>query len=519
MIRICRSDMQLRDYQQASIDAVALALAKSRTALIVAPTGSGKAVISAGIAARAIKAKPHSRVLCLCSTQEILKQNESTLNQLAPHIETGIYCAGAGRKESEAQVVFASRDSLGRDPLACGMFDGIVLDEAHQATVDLAKSNTMYARIINAQNFRWLVGLTGTPWRLGGGRIWGEGKFFETIAYNIPMRTLIDRGYLSTYVFPQCSTQIDTSNVKVTSAGDFHLGQLEGVTGEALCRSAVREWLDATNGRRVSLFFCVSRAHGKLLTKILSEHIGSENVCYIDGESRDRETLGNEIRAGKFKAIVNIGTLTTGFDAPIIDCVVFLRPTQSVSLFVQMAGRGLRRYEGKQNCLYLDMAGNFERFRSIETPQVNSSNVRENAAQEDDDDSEISAPRALLKDCPVCSYTINARATFCGYCGEVFVKANQKPFTGNQSRASWWYVVNIEQDEKISARGNDCKRIAYTLHNGSYYMRRTFYEYFVKRNPKAMSDYRKRLEMLSHNPKAIQAQVDGVLIKIFDVHY
>lgn len=515
---IFRSDMQLRDYQQASIDSVARALAKNRTALIVAPTGSGKAVIGAGIAARALARNPQARVLCLCSTQEILKQNESTLNRLAPHIETGIYCAGTGRKESEAQVVFASRDSLGRDPLACGAFDGIVLDEAHQAAVDLTKSTTMYSRIVNAQNFRWLVGLTGTPWRLGGGRIWGEGKFFETIAYNIPMRTLIDRGYLSTYVFPKCQTQIDTSNVKVTSAGDFHLGQLEGVTGEALCRSAVQEWIDAASDRRVSLFFCVSRAHGKLLTKILSEHIGSQNVCYIDGESRDRETLGNEIRAGKYKAVVNIGTLTTGFDAPIIDCVVFVRPTQSVSLFVQMAGRGLRRFEGKQNCLYLDMAGNFERFRSIETPQVNSSNVRENAAQEDDDE-ETCGTRTFEKDCPSCSYTISSRATFCSYCGEVFVKAKQKPFTGGQRSASWFYILNVEHDDYVSAKGNECKRIAYTLHSGSYYMRQTFYEYFVKRNPKSMSEFRERLQMLAKKPKALRAEVDNRLIKIVEVHY
>jgi DNA repair protein RadD len=506
--------MHLRDYQIAAIDAASAALKKAKTALIVAPTGSGKAIISAGIAERAIRARPDTRILALCSTQEILKQNENALNQLAPHIETGIYCAGAGRKDADAQVVFASRDSLGRDPLACGMFDGIVLDESHQAAVDLAKSDTLYSRIIEAQKFRWLVGLTGTPWRLAGGRIWGDGKFFETIAYNIPMRTLIDRGYLSEYSFPKCETQIDTSNVKTTSTGDFHVGQLEHVTGRQVCLDAIAEWKNHAENRRVSLFFCVSRAHGKLLSGLLCDEIGSENVCYIDGETRDRATLGDEIRAGKYRAIVNIGTLTTGFDAPIIDCVVFLRPTQSVSLFIQMSGRGLRRYPGKNDCLFLDMGGNFERFRSIETPQVNCTNVRENAELS----GETGQLPAVTKSCPVCAHEISIRATFCSYCGEVFVKAKSKPFTGAQT-SRWMYVKDIFCEDYLSAKGNDCKKITYVLNQDRSFYTTRFFEFFVKKNPRSMNEYQERMETISKNPRALLVQIDGKLIKIIDAHY
>ena len=515
MIAICLFNMQLRDYQIASIDAASAALKTAKTALIVAPTGSGKAVISAGIAERAIRARSDVRILALCSTQEILKQNENALNQLAPHIETGIYCAGAGRKDAEAQVVFASRDSLGRDPLACGMFDGILLDEAHQAASDLLNGKTLYSRIIGAQNFRWLCGLTGTPWRLSGGRIWGKDKFFESIAYNIPMRTLIDRGYLSEYSFPKCETQIDTSEVKTTSTGDFHVGQLEHVTGKNVCLDAIAEWKRHAEGRRVSLFFCVSRAHGKLLTELLADEIGPENVCYIDGETRDRATLGNEIRAGKYKAVVNIGTLTTGFDAPIIDCVVFLRPTQSVSLWIQMSGRGLRRAPGKNDCLFLDMGGNFDRFRSIETPQINCANVRENA----EPSGETGQLAPIKKSCPVCSHEISARATFCPYCGEVFVKARSKPFTGSHVSQRWMYLKEFFCEDYVSAKGNECKKITYVMNDDRSAYTMSYFEFFIRKNPVAMQEYRKRISALSKKPRALLVQVDGKLVKVIDVHH
>ena len=403
-------------YQTSAVDAVALDIAAGvKRILVIAPTGSGKSVVIAEICRRALDARFVKRILVLCHQGHILKQNESTLNAICSRVSTGIYCAGEGRKDVRGKVIFASRDSLARDPFACGKFDMILCDEAH--LIDLNRK-TNYQKIIEAHEVEGqliIVGFTGSPWRLKGGNIWGRDRFFEKVAYNIAMDDLVKMGRLVPYVRDQVKTKIDVSQVPVSSTGDYKTKPLEAVSStDEVVEGAITEWQELAADRKCSLFFCCSRDHGRLVYERIGRRIGHENVCYVDGDTRERGFLFDEIRAGRYKVVVNVMVFAVGFDAPIIDCVAFLRATKSPALFVQAAGRALRVAPGKKDALILDFAGNFDRFGSLERPLVMQSKLSKAVVEQADQ-------TAPMKTCPQCQVKDYAAATKCGVCGHVFI--------------------------------------------------------------------------------------------------
>ena len=400
--------MKPRDYQAAScLDTISTMKTGVTRPLIIAPTASGKSIIIAELT-RQCTENNKRRVLVLCHQGHLLAQNEEKINALAPAIDTGIFCAGQGRKDRLQQVILASRDSLANDPLACGRFDLIICDEAHMIpATGMAKDTTNYGKIFVGLGCKFIIGLTGTPWRASG-VIFGKKKFFQKVSYNIGMRYLIDEGYLSDYYLPpEKIVEIDASTLDVSrSTGDFKTADLDKIsTSEEVVGNCIDHWERLASDRRCSIFFACSVKHAKMITRMIGEKIGPENVFYVDGTTKrdEREEAFERIKAGHYKCIVNIGVLTTGFDAPIIDCVVWMRATASASLFVQIGGRGLRTFEGKKDCLMLDMAGNFERFASIETPIADESKNSE-------------TEKKMFKECFLCGHKNHPLAKECEKC-------------------------------------------------------------------------------------------------------
>lgn len=438
----------LRPFQLEAINKTSEALARGvKRPLIIAPTASGKSWIFAGIIDRAFQKNPNRRILSLCYIQEVLEQNESALNKLNPMIKTGVYCAGAGRKETKPNVIFASRDSLGNDPFACGEFDLILIDEAHMVSMN---EETRYQKILSAQNPKWIIGATGTPFRYSGGNIFGPGGFFEEVSYNIGLDFLVKEGYLCPYVFPKPETAIiKTTDVKVSRlTGDFQEKDLERVssTPEIVARS-IDYWQSRASDRKVSLFFCCSIAHAGLVR----DEINSRGVAvaYLDGETpqRERETILKGAKEGQYKAIVNVGVLTTGTDIPIIDCVVMLRATKSASLFVQSCGRGLRIFPDKKDLLILDMTDNFERFESLSNPKW--------ISQKSEEPSESTGSgEGPQKECPQCKASVSAASKVCRYCLHVFITHSDKPI--EQNRSGWFDVERYVYFPSKTKAGQAC---------------------------------------------------------------
>jgi DNA repair protein RadD len=455
--------MKLRPFQQQAIDATALALTKVRRTIIESPTASGKSVIIAGIIARIFEKSPNSRVLVLCHQGEILVQNQ--LRMLSFGIKnTGIYCAQLGKKENNTQVVLASRDSLGRKPTVCGHFDFILVDEAHLVA---EKEKTQYQKIFDALMPKYVIGLTGTPWRQDNGLIYGHGRFWESCAFKIEMQALFDEGFLCPYILPVQEQIIDTTGIK-TTAGDFNNAQLsQASSAPEVVGRCLDAWQREASGRKVSLFFCCSRAHAAIVVDALNaRRVGA--VAYLDGETSQgqREQILKDAAQGRFKAIVNVGVLTTGVDIPAIDCVVFLRATKSISLFIQMAGRGLRIHHGKENVLFLDTAGNFDRFGSLEDPYAPGGKKPKIKTQWTDqqllemgiDPDEMKA-EPPQKSCPSCKTVLPAAATSCYACGNIFFNHSDNFRTGT---AGAYDVLRVTSRNAVTKKGDNAIVVTYT---------------------------------------------------------
>ena len=401
--------MKLRDYQIEAVESVRNAAKKGyKRILLNLATGSGKSACIAEMARLA-----PNKVLVLCHQAEILEQNQRAFKTIANE-DSGIFCAGLGQKDLSHRVTFAHRDSIGQDGVieSLGEYPLVITDEAHLVG---SRKYSRYQRILEAINYKHLVGLTATPFRLSGGRIFGRGKFFEYCAYNMTISKLVERGYLSPYRFENVPT-FKTDGVD-TKGQDFDLKQLNAKALQKIdLDNSAQTIMQRTTDRKCSLIFCVGREHAKEIQNRIPQ-------CeYIDGETpqEERTALLNRMRNGEVKYCVNVGVLTTGVDIPLIDCVVMLRPTQSASLWIQCTGRGLRLHPDKKDLLILELTDNFERFGSLDDPMLFGS----------ERESEITLPVGSevipQKLCPECDTPSPNGTRVCPFCGMLFLKRREE---------------------------------------------------------------------------------------------
>jgi len=260
-----------------------------------------------------------------------------------------------------------------------------------------------------------VIGLTATPYRMDGGYLHkGRDRIFTDIAYMVGIRRLIEEGYLSPVVSKEPSSgQIDTASVKVRT-GDFAKGELAEVAAHSRVVQAVGEMVAMAReqGRKSWLVFACGVDHGeKILDNLRASGIVSAGV-FGTTDKGERARVIDEFKRGAIQCIVNCDVLTTGFDAPAVDLVSMMRPTESTSLYVQMVGRGLRIAEGKTNALILDYGGNVRRHGPID-------NVSPTMSGRGNEVSKV-------KECGGCGFLVERAEPVCLECGFIF--------TGNVDR-------------------------------------------------------------------------------------
>lgn len=333
-------------------------------AVVVLPTGSGKSLVIAELARLA-----RGRVLVLAHVRELVEQNHAKYQ--AYGLEADIFSAGLGRKESSRQVVFGSVQSVVRNLKAFqdDAFTLLVIDECHRVSLE---ENSSYRQVIDhlRRCNPWLkvLGLTATPYRLGQGFIYyrhyhgmvrgSEDCFFRDCVFEQPLRLMVKQGYLAEPRRVDAAVErYDFSQLMPSTTGLFHEEELNRVVaGSRATPGIIAEVVERARERRGVMIFAATVAHAE---EILAYLPAAEGALITGATpSAERERLIAAFKARELKYLVNVAVLTTGFDAPHVDLIAILRPTESVSLYQQIVGRGLRLSPGKADCLILDYAGN-----------------------------------------------------------------------------------------------------------------------------------------------------------------
>ncbi|HOQ88259.1 MAG TPA: DEAD/DEAH box helicase family protein [Phycisphaerae bacterium] len=412
---------QLRPYQQAAVEAVYEHLrTRDDNPAVVLPTAAGKSWVIAQLVKDTVL-RWNGRVLVLAHVKELLEQNAEKIRRLCPEVPIGIYSAGLNRRETDKPVIVAGIQSVYRRACELDAFDLAIVDEAHLIPPDgegMYRTFLAEAKVVNP-HLR-VVGLTATPFRLASGPICTPEGILNHICYEVRVHELIRDGYLCPLVTKAGVNKADFGRLHVR-AGEFVADEVELLMDDdRLVAAGCAEIVAYTHDRQSVLVFTSGVKHGKHVARVLAEMSGQE-VGFLDGQTPAaeraeliarfrREPLPGDLfghRLPPLKYLVNVNVLTTGFDAPNIDCVAILRPTMSPGLWYQCVGRGFRLHPGKQNCLVLDFGGNALRHGPVDQLKMPEAPGR-------------GSGEAPAKECPECHAVIVAGYARCPECGHQF---------------------------------------------------------------------------------------------------
>ncbi|MEZ8193905.1 DEAD/DEAH box helicase [Vibrio cortegadensis] len=443
----------LRPYQADSVKAVIHYFRKHSTpAVLVLPTGAGKSLVIAELARLA-----KGRVLVMAHVKELVEQNHAKYEGY--DLKGAVFSAGLGRKETDQQVVFASVQSVVRNLDAfANQFSLLVIDECHRVPDEKTSS---YQKVIS--HLREInpgikvLGLTATPYRLGMGWLYQyhtrgqvrseKPRFFRDCIFELPIRYLLDEGFLTPAKMIDAPVlSYDFSKLKPANTGRYKEAELDMVIEQSkrATPQIVDQIIQLAQDKQGIMVFAATVRHAQEILGLLPE--GESAIVIGDTPTLERDQIINDFKNRHIKFLVNVSVLTTGFDAPHVDLIAILRPTESISLYQQIVGRGLRLSEGKTECLVLDYAGN---SYDLYQPEVGD--------PKPDSESEI-----VTIPCPACGFNNNfwGKLDSNGFLLEHFGRRCQGYFTDEETqerehcgyRFRAKYCGNCGADNDIAAR-------------------------------------------------------------------
>lgn len=337
--------LTLRGYQEKMIQDTREAMRSHSAVLLQAPTGAGKTALTVFMMSRA--AEQGKRAIFLVHQNELLTQTSRALWK--QKLEHGMIASGKTLSQLPVQV--ASVQTLVNRMHLIKAPDLIIIDESHRAAA------STYRKVLDYWPQARVIGLTATPQRTDGK---GLADMFEVIVNGPSVRWLIDEGYLADYEIYAPKLVADMSGIK-TSMGDYNKADVEKLMDKpTITGDAVRHYQKLASGKRC-VVMCATIKH--------ADHVCEQYkaagipAAQIDGSmtNLEREKVLADFGAGKLLVICNVQLLIEGVDIPAIEVVQWLRPTQSLIVFMQGIGRGLRPAPGKEKLLILDHVGNVER--------------------------------------------------------------------------------------------------------------------------------------------------------------
>lgn len=394
--------MVLREYQDEFISKIRGSLKRGNKRVVCcASVGSGKTVMFSFIAKSLIEKK--FKCLIITDREELLNQSSETLKQfnlwpipIKPGFKTGL----------KGSLYVGMAQTLNRrvsKPEYIDFIDGIdliIIDEGH---VQISDKLHQY---FNSK--ATVLCFTATPMRVGNQTCLSS--LYTDLVIGPQPVNLIELGYLSK--IKTFSTPVDLMGI-ATRGGEFDANQMgKRFTNKPLFSSLLREWKEKAINRK-TIIFCSTIDNAQSLGEYLLNE--GYRVGVVDSKNTtksNRVRYIREISSGKIQFLVNVGIFTTGFDCPPIDCVIFFRATKSKVLFFQGIGRGIRKAEGKEDCILLDFGGNVHRHGLIDMEiswQLKKPEKKKEGVYP-------------VKECPSCELLIHASVPKCPECGYVFPK-------------------------------------------------------------------------------------------------
>jgi superfamily II DNA or RNA helicase/HKD family nuclease len=349
-------EIRLEPFQEDLLAKIALARSQGHHRnLLVAATGTGKTVMAAVDYSRIAGTLQRSRLLFVAHREEILTQALGTFRHALRHPTFGELWVGRHHPK-QFEHVFASIQSLtatGFGHLSRDHFDVVIVDEFHHAA---ARS---YTDLLNHVQPVELLGLTATPERSDGLPVLSW--FNDRIAAELRLWDAIDQHRLTPFVYYGIHDNTDLRDVPWRRGAGYDVERLTEVltVTDAYARVVLKE-LDRRTGDTSqirALGFCVSVDHARYMARVFNEAGVKATAVWADTPEAERATALQDLKHGRTNVVFSVDLFNEGVDVPAVDTVLFLRPTDSPTLFLQQLGRGLRRLEGKTVCTVLDFVG------------------------------------------------------------------------------------------------------------------------------------------------------------------
>lgn len=327
---------QLRGYQQELITKIRQSLASGHRRIIVqSPPRTGKTVVMAEIARRTTD--KGNRICFIIHRKEVLDQAKATFQE-----------QGVNPNLLEAGMV----QSLTRHVDKMRPPEVILIDEAHHA---LAKS---YTRILEAFPAAYVLLFTATPVRTGRNQL---DQIADDIIVGKSIKELTEQGFLAPFKYYAAKDKdVDDQKLRKSSTGDYVTASIEDAVSHKIYSHTVDEYLEKADGKQAVVYTYSVEAANHLAREFNARGITAEAIDATT-PAQVRDTAVQKFRDQQLKVLVNVNLFTEGIDLPNVDCVIMVRPTMSLALYMQFSMRCLNPRPGK-TAVIIDQVGNWERF-------------------------------------------------------------------------------------------------------------------------------------------------------------
>lgn len=325
--------------------------------LVVAATGIGKTYLSAFDSAK------YNKILFVAHREEIIKQAAQSFKNVRNSDDIGFFYSN--QKDTKNSFIFALVQTLGKEKylneeyFSKDYFDYIIVDEFHHAV------SSNYKKIIDYFTPKFLLGLTATPERLDSKDVFALCDY--NMVYEVRLKDAINKGWLVPFRYYGIYDETVNYEDIDYKNGKYDDKQLEEALmlnkrGEVI----LNHYLKYNSKRAIG--FCTSRHHAEYMAKVFNEN-NIPSAAVYSGEkgeySEERNIALSKLTSGELKVIFSVDMFNEGLDVPAIDMVMFLRPTQSPTIFLQQLGRGLRKFKDKKYLNVLDFIGNYKKANLV----------------------------------------------------------------------------------------------------------------------------------------------------------